>query len=118
MFIDRSNNFTQGSAYAEFFKNNFFEPSGRTKYYWNNARPTDIQCCSQGIDTLLFFSDKYPECREMAKNAAIWTIKHMQERKGFFIFRDYPFGIKNKAPLIHWGQATMYKALAHLLVKA
>jgi hypothetical protein len=27
----------------EYFKTNFFEPSGRVKYYWNKATPTDIQ---------------------------------------------------------------------------
>lgn len=53
----------------------------------------------------------------MALNAALWTIKHMQDKDGHFYFRVYPLGIKAKAPMIHWGQATMYKALAHLIEK-
>jgi hypothetical protein len=40
----------------------------------------------------------------------------MQEPQGYFCFRQYPI-IKAKTPYIHWGQATMYKALATLLSK-
>jgi hypothetical protein len=41
----------------------------------------------------------------------------MQDSKGFFYYRQYPFGIKAKAPMLHWGQASTFKALTHLLLK-
>ena len=38
----------------------------------------------------------------------------MQSRDGHFHFRRYALGLNNGAAMIHWGQATMHKALAHL----
>jgi hypothetical protein len=101
----------------EFFKRSFFKPSGRVTYYSNNSGPIDIQCASQGIDTLSLFSDVNPDCIPMAMRSASWSIDHMQGTDGHFYFRKYPLGVSNKAPMIHWGQATMFKALAHLLVR-
>jgi len=98
----------------EYFAQHFFEPGGRVKYYFNQAPPTDIQCASQAIDTLVFFSDTDPQALSVARRAAAWVADHMQAKDGHFYFRLYPFGIANKAPMIHWGQATMYKALASL----
>ncbi len=51
---------------------------------------------------------------KLATKVALWTIEHMQDPKGFFYFRKYPF-ITNKTPMFHWGQATMLAALAHLV---
>jgi hypothetical protein len=100
----------------QYFLTRFFEPSGRVKYYFNKALPTDIQCASQAIDTLLLFSDLDPDLVPMAFRCARWSIRHMQDNDGHFYFRRYPLGIRNKAPMIHWGQATMHKALAHALL--
>jgi hypothetical protein len=100
----------------EYFKNNFFEYTGRVKYYFNRSLPVDIQCASQAIDTLLLFSDFTPESVAMADKTASWYIQHMQDKDGHFYFRYYPLGISNKAPMIHWGQATMHKALANLIL--
>jgi hypothetical protein len=98
----------------EHFRGCFFESSGYVKYYVNRTPPLDIQCASQAIDTLLHFSDIAPDGISLAERIACWYIEHMQAKDGHFFFRKYPFGIKNKAPMIHWGQATMHKALAHL----
>jgi hypothetical protein len=38
----------------------------------------------------------------------------MQDRSGYFHYRIYPL-FSAKAPMIHWGQATMYKGLTSLL---
>jgi len=99
-----------------FFRDNFFESTGRVKYYFNKAFPIDIQCASQAIDTLLLFSDWDPEYIAMALKTAHWYIDNMQDEDGYFYFRKYPFGLSNKAPMIHWGQATMHKALAHAIL--
>ena len=97
----------------EYFKHNFFEPSGRPKYYHSRTYPVDIQCSSQAIDTLAWFSDLDPDCLPLAQKVAGWTIRNMQGREGHFYYRQYPL-IKAKAPMLHWGQATMFKALSQL----
>ena len=99
-----------------YFKDNFFEASGRPKYYHNRAYPIDIQCAAQAIDTLAFFSDVDPQALDLARQVALWTIGNMQDRSGYFYYRILPFR-KVKVPMIHWGQATMFKALSHLLTK-
>ncbi len=100
----------------QYFKNNFFEPSGRPKYYNTRVYPVDIQCASQAIDTLAFFSEEDPDALDLSVKVATWTINNMQDRDGYFYFRQYP-GIKAKTPMLHWGQATMYKGLVHLASK-
>ena len=37
----------------------------------------------------------------------------MQDREGYFHYRKYPL-LTARTPYIHWGQATMFKALATL----
>lgn len=100
-----------------FFKNNFFEPSGRPKYYHNRAYPIDIQCASQAIDTLAYFSIDDHEAFALGLTVAEWTIDNMQSPSGFFYFRKYPLGITARTPMLHWGQATMFKGLAHLILQ-
>ncbi len=100
----------------QYFKTTFLEPSGRPKYYHDRAYPIDIQCASQAIDTLVYFSDHDVSALELASKVAKWTISHMQDQTGYFYYRVLPLK-KVKIPMIHWGQATMYKALSHLLLK-
>jgi len=99
-----------------FYKANFFEPNGRPKYYYTRTYPVDIQCAAQAIDTLAFVSDHDPESLELAKRVAAWTIRNMQDKKGYFYYRQYPI-MKAKTPMLHWGQGTMFKALAHLWLR-
>jgi hypothetical protein len=99
----------------EFYKANLFEESGRPKYYHNRAYPIDSQCASQGIDTLANFADVDDESRALAEKVSLWTIQNMQDSEGFFYYRQYPMGIKAKTPMLHWAQATTYKALTLLL---
>ncbi|MBN1366084.1 MAG: hypothetical protein JW976_14870 [Syntrophaceae bacterium] len=100
-----------------FFKENFFEENGRPKYYHNRAYPIDSQCASQAIETLADFSQYDESSLRLAMKVANWTIDNMQDKDGHFYYRQYPFGIKAKTPMLHWAQATMYKALVHLALK-
>jgi hypothetical protein len=52
----------------------------------------------------------------MAQKVAKWTIENMQDKTGYFYYRDIGWK-KVKIPMIHWGQATMVSALGHLLSK-
>jgi len=98
-----------------YFKNTFFEPNGRPKYYHTRAYPIDIQCASQAIDTFACFSAYDNEALDMGIKVARWTIENMQnKRTGHFYFRQLP-AVKAKTPMLHWGQATMYKGLTHLM---
>jgi hypothetical protein len=100
-----------------YFVRRFFEASGCPRYYHNKTYPIDIQCAAQAIDTLSFFSAEYSESLAMAAKVAKWTIAHFQDKSGYFYYRQYPF-ITSRTPYFHWGQATMFKALAHLLLKS
>lgn len=99
----------------KYFKATFFEPSGRPRYYHDRTHPIDIQCAAQAIDTFCFFRSEDPDALGMAERVARWTIDHMQGPDGHFYYRKYPI-LTAKTPYFHWGQATMFKALAHLLV--
>ena len=98
----------------EYYVQTFFEPSGRPRYYHNRAQPIDIQCASQAIETLTKFSPEYPDALPLAVRVAKWTIENMQDPTGYFYYRRYPL-MTAKAPMLHWGQATMYNALSLLL---
>ena len=100
----------------EFYKNHFFEKTGRPKYYHNRTYPVDSQCASQAIDTLANFSEYDESTLKLALKVAEWTIDNIQDKKGYFYFRQYPL-IKAKTAMLHWAQATIYKALALLLLR-
>jgi rhamnogalacturonyl hydrolase YesR len=97
----------------EYFKTQFFEPDGRPKYMHDRTLPTDIQCAAQAIDTLAYWSDLDRDALPLACRVAEWTIEHMQDRDGYFYYRDLGWK-KIRTPMFHWGQGTMFKALAHL----
>ncbi len=100
----------------QFYKNTFFEESGRPKYYHNRTYPVDSQCISQAIETLASFSDIEDSALPLCVKVADWTISNMQDKDGHFYYRQYPL-IKAKTPMLHWAQATTYRALSLLLTK-
>ncbi len=100
----------------EFYKNVFFESTGRPKYYHQRAYPIDSQCASQAIETLANFADYDAASLGLAIKVANWTIDNMQSRKGYFYYRQYPL-LKAKTPMLHWAQATTYRGLTLLLNK-
>jgi hypothetical protein len=101
----------------QFFKEHFFEASGCPKYYHDRVYPIDIQCAAQAIDTLAYFGCEDPESLSLAVKVADWTIRKMLNDAGFFYYRQYPLGITARTPMLHWGQATMFKGLAHLILR-
>jgi len=99
----------------EYWKNTFFLSDGTPKYYDHKVLPLDIQCSSQAIDTLMFFSDSDKQgSLSLAAKVAKWTINNMQDESGYFYYRRYSPSLVNKTPTLHWGQATMLCALAGL----
>ncbi len=98
----------------EYWKSAFFLSDGTPKYYSHKTLPLDIQCSAQAIDTLVFFRDSDPDSVSLALKVAQWTIAHMQDPSGYFYYRRYTPWLVNKTPTLHWGQATMFCALAAL----
>lgn len=97
-----------------YWKKTFFLPDGTPRYYDRKSLPIDIQCSSQAIDTLVFFSDGDSKALPLAVAVANWTIDNMQDPSGYFYYRRYSSSIVNKTPTLHWGQATMLSALSSL----
>lgn len=105
----------QLSKGRQYFTSKFFEHDGRPKYFHDRTYPVDIQCAAQSIETLASFSDD-PECLTQALKVADWTIDNLQAADGHFCYRDLGWA-KVSTPMLHWGQATMVKALAVVLDK-
>jgi hypothetical protein len=97
----------------EYFLRTFFAADGTPRYYHTKTRPLDIQCAAQGIQTLVTLRAWHPRSLDVALRVARWTIAHMQSPAGHFYYRRYP-GMVNATPTLHWGQATMFAALAAL----
>jgi rhamnogalacturonyl hydrolase YesR len=98
----------------DFWKQTFFLSDGTPRYYDFKTLPLDIQCASQAIDTLVFFSERDPEALGLALKVVRWTIANMQDSTGYFYYRRYSKRWVNKTPTLHWGQATMLSALGAL----
>ncbi len=99
----------------EYFRNTFFEASGRPRYYHDRPYPIDIQCASQAIDTFSLYAEEDPIALDHAERVAAWTLAEMQGSDGHFYYRQYPL-LTARTPYFHWGQSTMFKALTHLLL--
>jgi hypothetical protein len=96
-----------------YFVDTFFEADGTPRYYDYKRRPLDIQCASQGIQTLVNLRRFDQRSVAVARKVAGWTIANMQDPTGYFYYRKYRL-VTNKTPTLHWGQATMFAALAFL----
>jgi hypothetical protein len=99
-----------------FFIETFFGADGTPNYYRNKMRPLDIQCASEGIQTLVNLRELDSRSTSIATKVALWTIDNMQDRSGYFYYRKYPLMV-NRTPTLHWGQATMLAALSLLLAE-
>ncbi|MHC4435917.1 MAG: hypothetical protein ACYS3S_01055 [Planctomycetota bacterium] len=97
----------------DYYKRTFFKADGTPKYYDDRTYPVEIQCASQSIETLSYFADYEDSSLELAMTVAEWTIANMQDKSGYFYYRKYR-RMRNKTPMLHWGQATMFCALSRL----
>lgn len=98
----------------EYFAEHFIEAEGMVRYYHDRLYPIDIQCVAQAIDTLALCSDLDSSYLDSARKVAQWAIASMQNRDGSFSYRLLP-AFRVRTPMLHWGQGTMFKALATLL---
>lgn len=98
-----------------FYMAHFFDQEGRPRYYSDRAFPVESQCISQSIETLTRLAPIDPSALALACKVAMWAIQNMQDREGFFYYRQGRL-VRSRTPMLHWSQATMYKALALLLL--
>lgn len=98
----------------EYYIQNFFEANGMSKYYDNRTYPIDIHCPGQLLVTLARLH-KIEEYKEIAEKVIDWTIRNMQDRKGYFYYQLKP-GISSKISYMRWSNAFIFNAMSHYLL--
>lgn len=99
----------------EFYYSKQFDDQGRAIFRYPKKYPVDIHNQAQGIITFSKFSDYDPKYKNMADSILKWTIKNMQDTKGYFYYQKYPI-VTNKIAHIRWAQAWMFYAISEYLV--
>jgi hypothetical protein len=101
---------------VSFYEKNQFYKDGYAMWRLPHRYPIDIHHQAQGIITFSKLYSFYKEDKylEFSKKIAEWTIKNMQDEKGYFYFQKWPF-FTNKISYIRWGQAWMMLAFTSLL---
>ncbi len=100
----------------EFYDQQQFTTDGRSFHRVPRKWPTNIHYQAQGIVTFVNAA-RVDEWRlERAIQIARWTIKEMQNPRGYFEHLRFKHW-RNRIPYMRWGNATMARALAELLAK-
>lgn len=97
-----------------FWREHFFEPDSTPRYYHNRLYPLDSQCLAQAIETFARLSERDPRALDQAYDLFRWAEDNFRRRDGYYLYRRGRF-FTNRLVSIHWGQATMFAALAALL---
>lgn len=98
----------------DYYIHHFFEPDGTPKYFDNKMYPIDIHCPGQLLVTLSRLH-KYDEYAELAEKVLNWTIRNMQDKRGYFYYQLKP-GISSKISYMRWSNAFMFNALSNYLL--
>lgn len=98
----------------DYYIRHFFEADGRPKYYNNKVYPIDIHCSGQLLVTLSRLH-RTMEYRDLAENVLHWTIRNMQDKKGYFYYQLKP-GVSSKIPYMRWSNAFMFNAISQYLL--
>lgn len=97
----------------KYYIDNFFEPDGTPKYYDTQMYPIDIHCPGQ-LFVSLSRLHKFDQYEELATKVMEWTIKNMQDRKGYFYYQ-LKKGISSKISYMRWSNAFMFCAMSYYL---
>lgn len=98
----------------DFYIKNFFNEDGSPKYYHNEQYPIDIHCPGQLLVTLHSLN-KYDDYYHLADKVLEWTIKNMQDEKGFFYYQIKK-SKNSKIPYMRWSNAFMFYAMSYYLL--
>lgn len=94
----------------KYYINTFFTEKGVPKYYSDSTYPIDIHAPSQLIITVKKLN-KEKECSEIVDNVLQWTIKNMQDKKGYFYYQVNKY-FTSRIPYMRWSQAWMFYAFS------
>lgn len=102
---------------AAFYRREQFTDDGRARWRLPGDWPADIHHQAQGVLTFARQADLDPNYLPFARTVALWTIRNMQDERGYFYYRRYRH-FANKISYMRWGQAWMMLALATLAQRA
>ena len=94
----------------------FVEPDGAPRHFATSRWPLDIHCPAQAILTWLALRRLDPEAPAKARRMAAWTLANMSDGRGRFTFQKTRL-YANRVPMMRWGQAWMFRALAELAAR-
>lgn len=97
-----------------YYIHHFFTEDGVPKYYDNRTYPIDIHCPGQLLITLDRLH-KLDEYHSLAEKVLVWTIEHMQDKRGYFYYQLKP-GLNSKISYMRWSNAFMFNAISHYLL--
>lgn len=97
----------------QYYIDTFFTEDGISKYYNNKTYPIDVHAPAQFIVTLVKLN-KLTNYKNIADRVLHWTIKNMQDKRGYFYFQKKRF-FTSKIPYMRWAQAWMFYALTYYL---
>lgn len=100
----------------QYYIEHFFEPDGTPKYYDNQMFPIDIHCPGQLFVTLSRLH-KFGDYHELALKVMDWTIKKMQDKKGYFYYQIKK-GISSKISYMRWSNAFMFCSFSYYLTES
>ena len=93
----------------DYYMNNFFTDEGIPKYYNNEVFPIDIHSPAQLVLTVESLG-RMKEYRGLVEKVINWTIKNMQDPKGYFYYQKKKYWT-TKIPYMRWSQAWMAHSL-------
>lgn len=97
-----------------YYIEHFFCSDGTPKYYDNRTYPIDIHCPGQLLITLSRLH-KMEAYGSLADKVLDWTIRSMQDKKGYFYYQLKP-GISSKISYMRWSNAFMFNAISAYLL--
>ncbi len=99
-----------------FYREHFFEADGTPKYYHDKTYPIDIHCPGQLLVTLARLH-KTAEYMPTAEKVIGWTIRNMQDKRGYFYYQLKP-GISSRIPYMRWSNAFMFCAMSYYILES
>ena len=98
----------------QFWRERFFLADGWPKYYDETPYPADVHAAASAIVTLLEFRESDPSALGLAEQLALWAIKHLRDRGGFFYYQRRRF-FTVRIPFMRWSEGWMLYSLGRLL---
>lgn len=95
---------------TEFYLTMFFTKEGVPKYYHNKTYPIDIHCPGQ-LFVIMNSLKNVNEIQLIAEKVLAWTIRNMQDRRGYFYYQKKQF-LTTKISYMRWSNAFMFNALS------